>query len=54
MNSSLLHGGEDSSALNDVFGSSTGPIDVSGVPLAEDDDLGAVDVQEGAVVLDLT
>ena len=54
MNSGLLDGGEDTGALNDVLGSSAGPVDVGGVPLIEDDDLGAVDEQEGAVVLNLT
>ncbi len=53
MNSGLFNGGEDASALNDVFGSGAGPVDVGRVPLAEDDNLGAVDVQEGTIVLHL-
>ena len=54
MNSGLLDGGEDAGGLDDVFGASAGPVDVGRVSFAEDDDLGAVDVQEGAIVLDLT
>ena len=54
MNSSLLDGGENSGTLDNVLGSSAGPVDVGGIPLAEDDDLGAVNVQEGAVVFHLT
>lgn len=53
MDSGLLNGGEDTSALNDVFGASAGPVDVGRIPFTEDDNLGAIDVQEGAVVLDL-
>lgn len=51
MDSSLLDCSENSSALNDVLGTGAGPIDVCGVPLIEDGDLVAVDIQEGAVVL---
>ena len=54
MNSGLLDGGEHSGTLNNVLGAGAGPVDVGGIPLTEDDDLGAVDVQEGAVVFHLT
>jgi hypothetical protein len=54
MNSGLLDGGEDAGALNDVLSSGAGPVDVGGVLLVEDDDLSAVDEQEGAIVLNLT
>jgi len=54
MNSGLLDGGKDTSALNDVLSSGAGPVDVGGVLLVEDDDLSAVDEQEGAIVLNLT
>ena len=54
MNSGLLDGGEDTGALNDVLSSGAGPVDVGGVLLVEDDDLSAVDEQEGAIVLNLT
>ena len=53
MDSGLLDGGENSGTFNNVLGACTGPVDVGGIPLAEDDDLGAVNVQEGAVVLHL-
>ena len=51
MNSGLLDGGENSGTLDNVLGSSAGPVDVGGIPLTKDNDLGAVDVKEGAVVL---
>jgi len=54
MDSSLLDGGENTGTFNNVLGAGAGPVDVGGIPLAEDDDLGAVDVQEGAVVFYLT
>ena len=54
MDSGLLNGGEDTSGLNDVLGSSAGPVDVGGVSLSEDNNLGSVDVEESAVVLNLT
>ena len=54
MDSGLLNGGEDTSGLNNVLGSSAGPVDVGGVPLSEDNNLGSVDVEESAVVLNLT
>jgi hypothetical protein len=54
MDSSLLDGGENSGTLDNILGSSAGPVDVGGIPLAEDDNLGAVDVEEGAIVFDFT
>ncbi len=54
MDSGLLDGGENSGALNNVLGAGACPVDVGGIPLAEDDNLGTVDVQEGAVVFHLT
>ena len=53
MHAGLLQGGEDTSGLDDVLGSRGGPVDVGRVALAEDCDLGAVHVQEGAVLLHL-
>ena len=54
MDSGLLNGGENSGTFNNILGTCAGPVDVGGIPLAEDDDLGAVNVQEGAVVFHLT
>ena len=54
MDSGLLNGSEDSSGLDNILGTSAGPVDVSRISLTEDDNLGSVDVQEGAIVFHLT
>ena len=53
VDSGLLQGGEDTGALNDVLGTSAGPIDVGRVPLTKNGDLLAVYVQEFAILRNL-
>ncbi len=50
----LLSSGEHTGALHHIFRARARPVDVDGVALVEDGDLVAVDVEELAVLRDLT
>ncbi len=54
VDSGLFDGCKNPGTFNNVLSPSAGPIDVGRVFLVEDGDLVSVDVEEGAVMLDLT